>query len=401
MKTNLQPTLDLFVTLAKALLQVGLPSHRVEKILMTTAEQRQIELQVLCLPTGFMMTFLEDHRPITYAIRQRSGGVNLARMTQLVRLADRLEQGVIACEDAKIEIDKIMQTQGSWGRLATVGAYVLSAAAFAVFFGGGKTEVLVSVCVGLAAGLLAITIRQARYAPRLFELLAAASAAAIAGAADSLVGSFVDWIPLAAGLIILLPGISLVDALEELSNGHLVSGGARIAGVGVTFLALTFGTVIGQALVALLPSLPQKHLSEPLPSWSLWPALAVVAIGSAIRFRARPRDLLVIFGASVVALLSARWGTATIGALAGPFAAAMVLGLVGAIYARYAHSTPELVIIPGIALLVPGSMGFRSLSSLLSENTAVGVDAAFHMFLVAMALVAGLLFSQAILPDQS
>jgi uncharacterized membrane protein YjjB (DUF3815 family) len=52
-----------------------------------------------------------------------------------------------------------------------------------------------------------------------------------------------------------------------------------------------------------------------------------------------------------------------------------------------------LFTVPGLALLVPGSFGVRSMSALLSEETAVGVDTAFHMFLAAMALVTGLLIA--------
>ena len=49
-------------------------------------------------------------------------------------------------------------------------------------------------------------------------------------------------------------------------------------------------------------------------------------------------------------------------------------------------------------LLVPGSIGFRSLSSLLERNVVAGVDTAFSMLLVAVALAAGLLVANAIAP---
>jgi hypothetical protein len=49
---------------------------------------------------------------------------------------------------------------------------------------------------------------------------------------------FAEWIPLASGLIILLPGLALVDAIEELAHGHLTSGSARLAGVGAILLAM-------------------------------------------------------------------------------------------------------------------------------------------------------------------
>jgi uncharacterized membrane protein YjjB (DUF3815 family) len=212
----------------------------------------------------------------------------------------------------------------------------------------------------------------------------------------------VEWVPVAAGLIILLPGIMLVDAVEELSYGHLVSGGARMAGVAVVFLALTFGSILGTRLADLLPVLPplQKEL-QAFPAWGLLPGFLLVAVGSAIRFRARPRDMAAIFAASAVALLAAQEGKQWLGHLAGPFLAALLLGLLANLFARWRHLPDELLLIPGLATLVPGSIGVRSLGALLSNDTDEGIRAAFEMFLVAMALVSGLLFSDSFIRERA
>ena len=174
-----------------------------------------------------------------------------------------------------------------------------------------------------------------------------------------------------------------------------------MAGVGVAFLAITFGAVVGIKLADVVPEGPQNIDSLPLADWCLLPALVVVSIGSMIRFRARPRDILVILVASTAALFSARFGTELLGPAAGPFLAALVLGTAGNLFSRLTTNTPELVIIPGMALLVPGSVGVRSLSSLLYQNTTVGIDAAVQMFLIAMALASGLMFSQILWPQST
>ncbi len=62
--------------------------------------------------------------------------------------------------------------------------------------------------------------------------------------------------------------------------------------------------------------------------------------------------------------------------------------------------TAELLIIPGLALLVPGSLGVRTFSSLLGKDPDVAVQTGFQMFLVAMALVGGLLFSDALVGEK-
>ena len=51
--------------------------------------------------------------------------------------------------------------------------------------------------------------------------------------------------------------------------------------------------------------------------------------------------------------------------------------------------------VPGIMLLVPGSIGFRSVTSFVEANALAGVESAFSMMLVAVGLVVGLLLANA------
>ena len=57
------------------------------------------------------------------------------------------------------------------------------------------------------------------------------------------------------------------------------------------------------------------------------------------------------------------------------------------------------MLVPGILLLVPGSVGYRSLSSLMERQTVAGIETAFSMILTAVALVAGLLIAGVIAPE--
>jgi uncharacterized membrane protein YjjB (DUF3815 family) len=49
-------------------------------------------------------------------------------------------------------------------------------------------------------------------------------------------------------------------------------------------------------------------------------------------------------------------------------------------------------------LLVPGGLGFSSLSAMLDKNVVSGVETAFAALMVAVALVAGLLVANVLVP---
>jgi uncharacterized membrane protein YjjP (DUF1212 family) len=388
---------DLLSALGRSLHQVGLPAHLLEDALNETAQRCGTPVEVMSMPTGLWMSVADgDNLPATVLLRVQPGAVHLERLARLSRIVDRIGRGTLNPTEATAQIDSVMRAPPRWGKPAIVLAYLLSAAAFAVFFSGGVKEVVTAMLVGLAVGLISICVREGGVSRRMFELGAATAAAVIANVAYLTSETFAEWIPLASGLIILLPGLALVDAVEELAHGHLTSGSARLAGVGVVLLAMTFGAVLGLVIVpSATPNAPATT-PDALPAWLLAPAVLAVAVGSTIRFRARLEDVWIALAASTIALAGARLGRDWLGDFAGPFMAAFLLGLAANLFANLSRQPPQLFTVPGLALLVPGSFGVQSMSALLSEDTIVGVDTAFHMFLAAMALVTGLLVSNSL-----
>jgi len=81
-----------------------------------------------------------------------------------------------------------------------------------------------------------------------------------------------------------------------------------------------------------------------------------------------------------------------LGVMVGAFA----LGVMSNAYARWLDRPAQVVQVPAVLLLVPGSMGFRGMTSLLDKDTLSGVETVFAMFVVALAIVAGLLVANAV-----
>ena len=79
------------------------------------------------------------------------------------------------------------------------------------------------------------------------------------------------------------------------------------------------------------------------------------------------------------------------------FFSALTLGLMSNAIARWKKLPVSLMLVPGIILLVPGSIGFKSLSYLVNNQTLTGIDTAFSTIIAAVALASGLLFSNILL----
>ncbi len=195
-------------------------------------------------------------------------------------------------------------------------------------------------------------------------------------------------------MIVLVPGLTLTTAVAELATRNLASGTARLMGALTIFVSIGFGVAIGQksgAFVFGQASAPP----DPLPGWAEIVALVLAPVALAVLFRAGLRDLKVILPAGVIGFLGARAGAAWLGPELGVCVGAFAVTLASNIWARLADRPTAVPGVPGIMLLVPGSLGFRSVTSFVDADTIGGVQAASSMVLVAVGLAVGLLLANA------
>jgi uncharacterized membrane protein YjjB (DUF3815 family) len=313
-------------------------------------------------------------------------------------IATSVARGKLTPSQGSAGLDQAMAAPPPYGPGLTTVAFALTSGAAARFFGGGLTEIVASTVIGCVIGVVAVVAARYRTVGRIFAPLAAACAAALAGLAARVAPVSV-YTATVAGLIVLIPGFSLTVAMIELATRNLVSGTARLAGALGTFLAIGFGVALGtRVVVAFLGRPPRATVPVPLPEWTLFAALLLAPLGFTVLLRARPQDTLWITLSGALAFSGSRGGSIFLGPELGAFAGALVVGVASNAYAR-AFNRPEVVpLVPGMLLLVPGSLGFQSFASLLERNTVSGVEAAFRMTLVAVSLATGLLFANVVLP---
>src|SRR5262249_60255730 len=79
----------------------------------------------------------------------------------------------------------------------------------------------------------------------------------------------------------------------------------------------------------------------------------------------------------------------------GAFGGAVALGLVAHLNARLRARPVWLVTIPGVLVLVPGSIGYRSLLDLVDRDVTTSIETGFAMVLTAAGIVFGLLLADA------
>lgn len=387
--------------LGRGLHAAGYSAHRLEEAVMLVARRLGLEAHLFSTPTALFAAFGPEGEQRTHLLRVEPGSTDLARLAALDGVATRVALGQQSPERGSEELDAILAAPPRYGPFVTVLAFAFASAAASRFFGGGPREALGSLVIGCAIGLLALLAGRVRSLSRVFEASAAALAAFLATVFAVRFGPVVAFTAMLSGLIVLVPGFALTTGVLELAHRHLMAGTARLAGAIGTLLAMGLGVAVGGRLAEVLFGEAPLAPVVATAGWTEWLALVVAPLGFVVLLKAEWRDAPSIVAASALAYFGTRLGSRLLGPELGAFLGALAVGAWGNAYARWLHRPSVIVVSPGILLLVPGSLGFRSVTSLLDRNTVLGIESAFTMAFVAVCLATGLLFANVVVPPRS
>ncbi len=382
---------------AQALHRYGMPAYRIEDALLRVGRRLGVELAVFSTPTGLTIGFGPLIAQRSRLIRVQPGSVSLARVAELSDLIDAFVCGGSDLAAARARIAALEHEPPPHGGAATAAAFGLASAASAALFHASLREVAASAAIGLLVGMLHLATARSERIARLFEVLAAALAAALACIAHRLAPEIGSDVVTLAAIIVLVPGYTLTLALNELASGHLSSGTARFGGAVTTMMLLGCGTAIGSVA---FHGLAAARGAAPPPAGAEWIALAVAPLAFKVLFQARHVDLAWIVLASAVAFSGTRIGADLSDPLLGAGIGAFALGVGSNLLARVRRAPSAITAVPGLLVLVPGSIGFRGVSSFLEHDAVSGVDLVFRMIATATVIVCGLLLANVVVSSK-
>lgn len=374
------PLLDDAVSLARALHAAGAPAWRIEQAVARLGESEAVPLDCFAVPTGLQLADGERVR----LVRATSGEPDLTAQHALER-AVRAPAPRAALRRTLVALD----ARPALSARTVLLAYASVAAGGALLFDGGVGTLLGATLAGLwVGGLVAWGSLLGDGVARLLPVLAAAGATALVHALSHAVPLNVE-VAVIAGLLVLLPGLSLTTGVAEVAEGHLSAGAARMTGAAVALLLLGLGAAGGAGLVAAAPAGSGLALVGAIPL-GLW-----LSVGG----------LAVLFRASVAQVPWIAVGVATAWvvphALPGlpptavDFLTAATLGLMGGALARQLRQPAQVLTLPGILLLVPGARALAALGALLRHDLC-GIEILADSLATSGALVSGLLLASSL-----
>lgn len=387
--------------LGQALLAYGAPAHRLEEVLRVLTEVYGLCGESFSTPTSLMTSIhAKGEDPIPSLHRVHSNEIHLQRLSQLDALFNQVADAHLTPREGRSKLKEILQSPAPYGTWTTLLSFGFASGSAARFFGGGIAEILLATMTGVGLGVLALLGKYSPTLRRLFEPLGGFTVAFLATIGATFFTTIsIDRATL-GGLIILVPGFTLTVAVAELATRNLVSGTARLASAVLSFLMIgfgvAFGRTVGHGLAGELPTME----TLPLPQWTLYAILPIASTTIGILFQVDRRDLGWVFLVSAASFFGVSFGTDAFGPLLGVFFGAFCVGAASNAVARITQRPASTTRLPGLLFLVPGALGFLSITSLMEGDALQGIESVFQTAMAAIALVCGLLVSNAALPSR-
>ena len=386
--------------LGRALHAAGATAQWLEARLPAIGATRGVEVRVFSSPTMLIIGFGPLATQKQRVLRITPMPLDVARFAAVDDVAGRVEAGTMEATEGIEALRTALAAPPRFGTFTTIGAFGLASACVGRFFSADLADILVACVLGLCVGAACeIGSRRRRIALTVAPLSAALVGFCAIGI-DRAVFPISELAVTIAALIVLVPGYGVTSAIDELATRNLVSGASRLAEALFMLVTLGFGMALGRTAGAIVPVTAPDLASPMLPGWTEAIAMIGAAAGLGIFVRARGRDFVPIVLIGAMTFSAARVGAGVLGVELGAFAGAFVAGLASNAFGRWRDQPALITAIPALILLVPGSIGFRGVASLLQRDVVPGVEAGFTAAMIAVSIVVGGLLASAALPER-
>ena len=205
-----------------------------------------VRTESLVMLTGIIVTIERPgQEAVTVMRRVHDRGTNMHRIVEVNEISRKYCARELSAEETWEKLKSIK------GRQYTVWMYniatVLVPAGFAPLFGGGLREIPAAAAVGVLLAVVMTVGKRLRISSFILNMICAGGVAAAAMALKV-------WNPalnmdtvIISGIMTLVPGVAITNAIRDTLRGDYISGGARALEAFVTAAAVAIGAGVGIA----------------------------------------------------------------------------------------------------------------------------------------------------------
>jgi uncharacterized membrane protein YjjP (DUF1212 family) len=356
----------LALQVGRLLLQNGADTEQAVNAVVSFAAAYHCEAHLAVSYEALILTIIAGDNFCT-RIGHRVPGMNVGMnaVEAINGVIQRAARGRLSLPEARAALDGIEHAAPVYPHWAVVAALGITAASLSRLFGGDWGSVAVAGIAGAAATWPRLIFAAHGVNPVLAAFAVALAGGVIGGIGVHLGVTASAALCLVAPAMILVPGVPLINGVQDIIRGHATLGVSRLGFAAAIVAAIAMGLFAAMTLTGV--DIPVAGPTKVLGAAEDAVFSALAASGFAVLFGVRPR---MAWGCAVCGIASHTSRAALFGGgidlITGTLVGALAAGFLAWVLTRRSHAPQAAFAFPGVVALVPGAYAFRAIIGALA-----------------------------------
>ena len=242
MNTGAEKILEIASLACILILQNGGETYRAEEIAIRICKSGgYAESEVLALPTGVCITLVADGKPINTVVKRTiKRGIDLNKLERTNYIARAFESRIYNEDEAIDELNLIDQIKPRH-KLLVAGIGAVATVFFILLFGGNFFDCIIGFICGFTVHIISTSFKNANIYSFAMSFIGGIVISFITVVTVTIFKIGNINLIIIGGIIPLLPGLAMINAIRDTMMGDLVSGVARLGEVLLIATSLACG----------------------------------------------------------------------------------------------------------------------------------------------------------------
>jgi uncharacterized membrane protein YjjP (DUF1212 family) len=285
--------------------------------------------------------------------------VGMTAVAAVSRVVDDAEAGRLDLDAVGGALDAIERRKSEYPQWLVIAALGLTAASLSRLFGGDWPTFFATFLAGAAAIWLRLELARRHFNAIAIPFAAACLGGIVGGGAVLLGLSGTPSLCLVAPGMILVPGVPLINGVEDLIKNHVTLGLSRLAFAGLVTVAIALGLFVATVATRVAIPVVEPARAIAIPEDAVFSALAALGYAFLFNVPARLAWACLLCG---VASHTTRSFCVDLGLdiAAGTLVGALFTGFLAQGFALWFRAPAAAFAFPGVVAMVPGAYAFRA-----------------------------------------
>jgi uncharacterized membrane protein YjjP (DUF1212 family) len=393
MAQDIGKRIDLLLDTGRLLMESGADTPRIMRNMKRTAAflcLREQNLQIYVNLNLLMVNYAEGEESYTKFKRCNRHGINMTVISYVSKLSWRAIREDYTCEQYAEALDEIENRRPNYTpwQVAVGGGFACGG--FCIQFG---CDWPAFVYASLSA-ILGFRLRQYLNSKGSNQYVNIAIASFLSTILAWVMGvcnvlhSSTPWHPLMACALFIVPGVPLINFVNDMLTGYTQIGLTRAINTLLMVLAMAFGIAFAIDVTGLDNFVRDLTMTPHHEYWEFSLAAAVSAVGFSMIFNIPRRLLWVVAVGGIVAVCTrniVNLGPSTgnigldQGLIVGSFMGSALISIICTKAMHWFHTPHHCLSIPSVIPMIPGVLMYRALFAVIDMHGVVGeVTVAMH-----------------------